>query len=267
MPYDSNGNASLVPGYLAVEGQTILPSQHNPPLEDIAAMLSQVVLRSGVAPMSGHQNYNGFRATNLGTATNPGDAVTLAQLQELVGDPWALQPIGKFIEYDAGEGLAPPPKNKSYRYVLLTAGQTGSGAYNEGILTSETVTGTDPTISATAVVSLVGSPLNGKTIRLINTERRFLRPGTGGTLEDSQNLAHSHSITDPGHAHTLQPNIPLPVADTDRGNPGASSLFSLDAFQATAPTNNATTGISINSNGGNEARPRALGVVYYRRIL
>ena len=267
MPDDSNGVYSLPNGYLAVSGQTILTTQHNPPLQDIATALTARLSRSGVAPMTGNLNLNGFKVTNLGTASADGDAVSLSQLQDLL-DPWALQPIGAFVAYDAGETLTPPPKNNSlYRYVLLTAGQTGVGAYNEGILTSETVSGTDPTITATAVVSLTGSPLNGKTIRLINTERRFLRPGTGGTLEDSQNLAHVHSITDPGHAHTLQSNIPLPVADTDRGNPGASSLFSLDAFQANAPTNNATTGISINSNGGNEARPRALGVVYYRRIL
>lgn len=84
MPYDSNGNASLVPGYLAVEGQTILPSQHNPPLEDIASMLSQVVLRSGVAPMTGALNMNGFKVTGLGTGSASGDAVTYAQLQEVI---------------------------------------------------------------------------------------------------------------------------------------------------------------------------------------
>jgi hypothetical protein len=265
MPYDSNGNASLVPGYLATTGQTILPSQHNPPLEDIASMLSQVLLRSGVAPMSGTLNMNWFKLINLGTATNPGDAVTLAQLQEMVSDPWALQPVGSFVPYDAGETLAPPPKNKSYRYVLLTAGQTGAGAYNEGILTSETVTGTDPTISATAVVSLVGSPLNGKTIRLINTERRFIRPGVGGTLEDSQNLAHVHGVTQNPHDHDIGQNLPLAGADADRGS--GSSLFSIDTQAVNPSTASALADITIDSSGGTEARPRSLGVVYYRRIL
>lgn len=52
-PYDSNGNFTLDPGYLAVLGNTIQPSQHNPPLEDIQSGLSQVILRNGVAPMSG----------------------------------------------------------------------------------------------------------------------------------------------------------------------------------------------------------------------
>jgi hypothetical protein len=84
MPFDSNGNASLVPGYLATTGQTILANQHNPPLEDIAGMLSQLVLRSGIAPMSGNLNFNSFKPVNLGTATNSGDAVSLGQVQLLL---------------------------------------------------------------------------------------------------------------------------------------------------------------------------------------
>lgn len=53
MPDDASGNFSLVSGYLAQTGQTIQPSQHNPPLEDIAAALTGRLPRSGVAPMTG----------------------------------------------------------------------------------------------------------------------------------------------------------------------------------------------------------------------
>lgn len=53
MPFDSNGNYSLPSGYLAVTGEDILPSQHNPPLEDIAAAFNSSMLRSGVAAMTG----------------------------------------------------------------------------------------------------------------------------------------------------------------------------------------------------------------------
>lgn len=53
MPYDSQGVYSLPTGYLAVTGETIQASQHNPPLEDIAAALNSALLRTGVAPMSG----------------------------------------------------------------------------------------------------------------------------------------------------------------------------------------------------------------------
>lgn len=53
MPSDSNGVYSLPTGYLAVTGETIQASQHNPPLEDIASAMSQRLMRSGAAPMTG----------------------------------------------------------------------------------------------------------------------------------------------------------------------------------------------------------------------
>jgi hypothetical protein len=49
----SNGVYSLPSGYLAVTGATILASQHNPPLEDIAAALTLRLSRDGTAPMIG----------------------------------------------------------------------------------------------------------------------------------------------------------------------------------------------------------------------
>jgi hypothetical protein len=98
MPFDSNGNASLVPGYLATTGQTILANQHNPPLEDIANMLSQVLLRSGVAPMSGALNMNGFRIQNLPESTNAADPVVYSQLQTALAG-LAVVPTGTVASF------------------------------------------------------------------------------------------------------------------------------------------------------------------------
>lgn len=53
MPSDANGVYSLPPGYLAVTGNTIQPSQHNPPLEDIAAALTARLSANGANPMTG----------------------------------------------------------------------------------------------------------------------------------------------------------------------------------------------------------------------
>lgn len=52
-PSDSNGVYSLPAGYLAVTGDTILPTQHNPPFEDVAAGLTARLMRSGAGPMTG----------------------------------------------------------------------------------------------------------------------------------------------------------------------------------------------------------------------
>src|SRR5690606_15300727 len=67
----------------------------------------------------------------------------------------------------------PPTGSPDFRFIKLTAG----GAYNAGVLTNESVTGTEPLVIATAEISLAGSPVNGATVHLINTERRALRAG------------------------------------------------------------------------------------------
>ena len=269
MSRDSNGNA-VVNRTPAVTGQTVLAEQVNVPFADTQAMFNLVLWRDGISPMTGNQNANGFRLTNLGNPSSAQDAVTLSYIQALL-DPWALQPIGAFVAYDAGESLVPPPKNNAlYRYVLLTSGQTGAGLYNEGILIDESVAGTDPTISATAKVNLVNSPLNGKTIRLINSERRFLRPGVGGTLEDSALLSHTHTYsgstsTNGSHTHPLQ----LAVGSGGSRNTGGAVTVggtSFDDVAAAGDHSHTFSGTTV-ASGGSEARPRSIGVVYYRRIL
>ena len=92
MPYDSSGNFGLVSGYRATTGQLILASQHNPPLEDIAAGLSQVLLRSGVAPLLGNLNFNSYRGINLQPGVDATDAATLGQVS-------SAMPVGGIIDY------------------------------------------------------------------------------------------------------------------------------------------------------------------------
>lgn len=177
-------------------------------------------------------------------------------------DPWAMQPFGVPIAVmDDLDATLQPPTNKAYRYVLLTA----SDAYNTGVLTGETISGTAPNLTATAVVSLAGSPLNGKTIPLINTDRRFLRAGSAGTKEQSQNLSHDHTGTAASagaHIHsgafTLKSQGPVPGA----GGPTLPGYSSDNTGSAGAHTHPLT----IDASGGNEARPANIGATYYMRI-
>jgi hypothetical protein len=85
-------------------------------------------------------------------------------------------------------GIVEPPKNNaSFRYILLTAGESGTGEYNETILTSETVSGSAPLLVATAVINLAASPINGLTVNLLNSEGRFIKPGiSSGTVANDQ---------------------------------------------------------------------------------
>ena len=83
MPYDSSGVAT-VERQIAVTGQVVQAVQVNTPFADIESMLSQLILRSGVAPFSGNQSLAGFKFTNSGQASADGDLVPKSQLDTAV---------------------------------------------------------------------------------------------------------------------------------------------------------------------------------------
>jgi len=176
---------------------------------------------------------------------------------------WMSKGIGELYWIDSSmTGAEVPPSDSSlYRYILLTAGEDGVGEYNEGLLTSESVTGSAPLVVATAVIDDATSPLDGETVNLINTEGRFIRASTSpGTVQNDQMQTITGSI-----------------GDTSGVWPGAAG--SSGAFSATVVTNNRPSNgsgsasrydfSSANSPGartGTETRPKNIGLTAYMRI-
>lgn len=107
---------------------------------------------------------------------------------------WLSKPIGEpFPLWTHIPGVQEPPTGSSeYRFIKLTA----SDSYNAGVLTSESVSGSAPLINATAVIDYSDSPLHGQTVRLLNTERRVLRAGNSGALQNDaiQNITGSFTL-------------------------------------------------------------------------
>lgn len=170
-------------------------------------------------------------------------------------DPWALQPLGVPIGmfFDTA-GAIPPTNNPAYRYVKLTAGD----AYNDGVLTSESVTGVAPLVLASAVISLAGSPFNGFTVQLINTERRALRAGAARTIEQDQIQNITGSMIG---------------ADTATGAPSnATGAFASVTNLGARPSPTSATGYNWDFNAsrvartGVETRVKNVGVTYFMRI-
>lgn len=87
MPLSPSGVYTLPSGYLAVTGQDILPSQHNPPLEDIGSVLSEAFYRTGVAPMLANLNMNTFKMIGVGNGTAATDGVNKGQLDGAILTP------------------------------------------------------------------------------------------------------------------------------------------------------------------------------------
>lgn len=92
MPRDSQGNTNPLPGTIVATGDTILPSQHNPMVNDVYTMMTQSLSRDGQGGMRAPLAMNGFRIINVGNATQPTDAVSLGQFQNGT-------PVGAVIDY------------------------------------------------------------------------------------------------------------------------------------------------------------------------
>lgn len=107
---------------------------------------------------------------------------------------WVTRAIGEEVWLDDSNPAVeiPPTDNSLFRYIKLTAGENGSGGYNEGVLINESVSGSAPLIEATAEVNLPDSPFHGQTVRLLNTERRFVRAGESGAAQDDAFQGHGH---------------------------------------------------------------------------
>lgn len=179
------------------------------------------------------------------------NATVLADLK------WLTVPIGGMIAAPnlAGQDL-PPTDNALYRYIKLTA----SDSYNTGVLGSQSVTGTGALVQATAAVTLAGSPMNGVTVRLINTERRFLRAGAGNSVQADAVQDHVHWAQGKNDAYKHTFNV-FPIATT------YGITFAASGY--TDP-NLAKSGLIHTDNAArwdnDETRVKNLGVEYYMRI-
>lgn len=98
MPRDSQGNTNPLPGTIVATGDTILPSQHNPMVNDVYDMMTQSLSRDGQGGMRAPLAMNGFPVRNMGPATQPNDAVPLSQFQ-------AGTPVGAVVDF---AGVTPP---------------------------------------------------------------------------------------------------------------------------------------------------------------
>ncbi len=262
MPYDSQGNYSLPSGYLAVTGQTIMASQHNPPLEDIQAALNQSLLRSGAAPWTGAQNANGQRLKNLGTPTDPGDAVSLSFLQGYLPSGIIMDYAGTSAPagwlFAAGQAVS----RSTYATLFGVLGTRygsgdGSTTFNLPDLRGRVTAGKDD-MNGTAANRLTsgGAGIAGTTLGASGGAQTH-------TLTTAQMPNHGHSVIDPSHTHpwgnkaagySMQGGNVGSYAQT---SPGSSDLYTEASF----------TGISIQNSGGGGAHNNVQPTIIMNKII
>ena len=86
-----------------------------------------------------------------------------------------VREIGEvFCLVDNLNGVSAPDNSGELKYIKLTA----DDSYNDGLLDNEHIFSSGPILQAMAEIADPESPLNGETVRLLNTEERYLKPGT-----------------------------------------------------------------------------------------
>jgi len=282
MPRDSNGNTNPLPGTIVQTGDTILPSQHNPALVDLYAMMTQSLSRDGQGGMRNNLNMNGFQITGLGSATMPSSPVPLSQFQSgtplgAVIDYAGVNPpntwqfcfgqaievsaypdfvaacyVGNALNATAGFGYrttsqTDPAANRSTtgQFIVLPdmRGRVGAGLDNMGGVVAGRVTAASSGFAGSTIGSSGGSQLE--------------------TISISQLPPHAHTITDPGHTHSISGRIVVGYngvnADESSGTNGT--------FIVNPTTNISTTNITINNTGSGEGHRNMQPTIMINKII
>jgi len=265
MPRASDGAYSLPSGSLVNIGEDIVPSQHNPPLQDIAQALSDSLSRDGRGGMRSNLDMGGFKVRNVAPGTQPTDVATVAQIGGAGGVP-----VGSIVEWPsvtpptgwlicAGQSLSRSAYPELFAVLGTTYGSASSSTFNLPDYRGRASAGLD-----------VDS--GGYADRLTTPNSRTLG-ATGGaqsvTLTTDQMPAHTHTVSGStnsagAHTHTLTVEDGQIITQ-----PGAGSLAAGTGSGVTgsAGAHTHTLAGTADSAGGSVAHPNVQPTIIIPRII
>lgn len=171
---------------------------------------------------------------------------------------WRNVGIGGYYIVDTSKtGVEiPPSSDPELVFIELTAGLTGSGAFNNGKLTTESVSGSAPLVLATAVVAVTGSTMNGQTVDLINTEARVLRPSASPGTKQNDALQDIDAQIDLAHTSGSSASGAFTATSISGSRNGSDNFATIRlAFAASRVARTAS-----------ETRMKNVGVKAYMRV-
>lgn len=177
-----------------------------------------------------------------------------------------FEPFPLYIDPDVDTALLPPLPAESTdpRFIMLTANNAGEGEYNDGVLVNQSVTGSGALVQATAEIDYPASPKHGATIRLINTERRFLRAGVAGGSAEADAL---QNITGNfGQSYTNSNQYTNAETDGAFNLTDAASRTGMSGSGSVSGSRTVSFDASRVVRTADETRVKNLSVVYFMRI-
>lgn len=257
MPRNSSGVYSYPPGTIVNTGDTVLVSQHNPFVRDVAQALTNSLDRNGAGGMNANLNMSGNRVVNIANGVNDGDAVSMRQLNAA-----SSVPIGAVIDYWGS--------NVPQGYMLCDGREVSRSTYPELFAAIGTNAGagngsTTFNLPDYRDVVSVGRGNMGGTVRglLSNFSSTVLGALFGAqdvTLTEAQMPEHNHSINDPGHRHNITNGSVLAGGGAFPNVGGGYG-----SVDANVSTN--TTGITINNRGGDQPHPNVQPTIVCNKII
>lgn len=266
MPRDAQGAYSLPTGSLVNIGETIVPSQHNPPLVDLQQAISDSLSRDGKGGMRNILAMGGNRITNVAPGIQPTDVATVSQISASQGLPAStiidfagtVVPIGWLL--CAGQTLSRLDYPDLFAAIGTTYGAPSSSTFNIPDLRGRVSVGRD--IDQTGYADRMTTP-NSRTLA-----------ATGGAqsvaLTTAQLASHSHDVSGStnsagDHSHALEWNDGGVAGVRRVTAPQASTSGSINT--GTAGVHSHTITVTAANTGSGEAHPNVQPTIILNKII
>lgn len=258
-----DGIYTLPNGTLVQQGDTIQPSQHNTPFQDVANALSDSLSRSGRGGMQTALAMGGNKITGVAPGTNPTDVATVSQL---AGSGGAV-PTGTVVDFAGptapsgwlvcgGQSLSRTTYADLFAVIGTTYGAADGASFSLPDLRGRVSAGRDFAVS--------GSLAN----RLTTPDSQALGANGGAQtvqLTEAQMPAHTHSGTADSagnHSHTISVGTERLVQLSPNGavvasaSPGTTSSNGLHSHNVT-----------VGSAGSNQAHNNVQPTIVLNKII